>query len=143
MREIFKKGMEAGLSFPEIDAWINHPTFDPRTWTLKPGAPKNIVDIFPDYIDFSLNTGQGEKDHADEQIDYSDASTLFVYVWQLARDARRLVDLGVTSNVNRDYVSKLDEQVKALEELRDHIHDSLLSEEDRANGAVPRLESSQ
>lgn len=144
MYEIFLKGNEAGLTGKDIEAWlVNVDNFDPRTWKLKPGAPKKIVDIFPAYIDFSVTTGDGEKIHGDSKIDYSDSSTFFVYIWQLARDARNLVDVGIASNLNRDYVKKVEEQAKALEQLRDHVHDSLLTEEDRANGAVPRLESNQ
>jgi hypothetical protein len=143
MKEIFLPAIKARLSFKEIDSWIDGDSFDPRTWKLKPGAPKKIVDIFPAYIDFGINTGEGEKAHEDSKIDYSDASTLFVYVWQLARDARSLVDAGIASNVDRSYVGKLEGHAKQLEELRDSIHDALLTKEDRANGAVARLESNQ
>ena len=51
---IFMPAIEAGLSHKEITAWLNRPDHDPKTWTLKPGAPKVIVDIFPKYVEFFL-----------------------------------------------------------------------------------------
>jgi hypothetical protein len=146
MKEIFRPGMDAGLSFKEIDSWINGDSFNPRAWTLKTGAPKVIVDLFPDYVDWSLRTGQdwsrkpGEEKqpYSESETDYTNASTLFVFVWQLARQARSLVDAGIASNIDRNYVDRIVAHAKDLEHLNNQIHDSLLTEQDKANGAVSR-----
>jgi hypothetical protein len=141
MIEIFLKGRKAGISDKEIEEWLtNTENFDPRTWTLKPGAPKKIVDLFPDYVDYCLTTGQDKEEFPESIVDYSNPSTLLVSVWQLARDARILVDVGIAANVIRNYVDKLEAHARELESLRDKIHDALLTDNDKANGAVPRSE---
>src|ERR1700728_4555951 len=109
MFEVFLKGREAGLSDKEIEEWLtNTDNFDPRTWTLKPGAPKEIVDLFPDYVDFCLTTGQAKGEFPDSIIDYSNPSTLFVSVWQRARDARALADVGVAKGIDTAYVERIE-----------------------------------
>jgi hypothetical protein len=60
MKKIFLAGQKAGLTYAEIDAWIEMPSADSRTWRLKDSAPKQIVDIFPEYVDFFMNPENGE-----------------------------------------------------------------------------------
>jgi hypothetical protein len=60
MKKIFLAGQKAGLTYAEIDAWIEMPSSDSRTWQLKDGAPKNIIDIFPEYVEFFMNPENDE-----------------------------------------------------------------------------------
>lgn len=137
---VFLPAIEAGVSHHEIAAWLSWPDNDPLTWTLKPGAPRKIVDIFPEYVDFMLgpdrNSARMESDSAaPAEVDYANSSILFVRVWQLARNAHRLLDEAAAADLDKPLVAQLDDHAKDLARLRDQIRDALLDVDDRDAGA--------
>lgn len=141
------KLLPEGISKEDVDRWVNRPTRDARTWTLKPGAPRNIVDAFPELIDYFVTpdfqpseTARYDADDVRGLVNMADPSVLMVRLWQLARDTRTLVEVAPLYTADRGLVGKIEELVKEIEGLRDQIHDALLTDEDKANGSVPRAQ---
>jgi hypothetical protein len=141
VKEIFLKGQQAGLSLDDIDEWIRKPFFDPRSWVLVQGAPRAVVEIFPEYVGFMARPGSDMDEPGSVVIDVADPSIQFVRLWELAGRARSLVDVGNARNVDRDYVEHIGSLAEELELLRDQIRDALLTDQDRADGAAPRAPS--
>ncbi len=129
-------------------AWINMPYDDIRSWTLKPGAPERVVDAFPELVEAMLDPdslpAETPKfdDTMPDTVDMSNPSTLFVRVWLLAREARRHFDEAVAIGLDKQIAERLEAHARDLELLRDQIHDALLTDEDKANGAIPRSKRS-
>ena len=136
------------ISSEDMVAWINTTGNDVRSWTLKPGAPERIVDAFPELVEAMLEPDSlpAETPKFDgampDTVDMANPSTLFVRIWQLARDARNQYDEAVAIGLDKPLDARLEAHAKELELLRDQIHNALLTDEDKANGASPRSERS-
>jgi|GEM_PF-6490423 len=62
MKKIFLAGQKAGLTYADIDVWIDMPSADSATWRLKDDAPKNIAAIFPEYVEFFMNDAGDDQE---------------------------------------------------------------------------------
>ena len=132
------------ISSQDISMWVNRTDHDVRTWKLRAGAPKHMVDAFPEYIQAMLTPDSlpAETPKYDatmpKEVDMSNPSILMVRTWQLARDARRLFDEVLAIDLDNPLALRLEAHAQELELLHNQIHDALLTDEDRANGAINR-----
>lgn len=73
-----------------------------------------------------------------QPADTGGSSGTFVRLAQAAQQAKTLCDEAVATGANPQLAQHLREHAVALKDLRDRLHDELLTEEDIGNGAIPR-----
>lgn len=135
------------ISTDDFVTWINKPNDDTRTWTLKPGAPRHVVDAFPEIVAISLvpDVRPSKARRFDEDmpssVDMANPSTLFVRIWQLAGNAGNLRDEAIAIGLDKPLASHLAAHAEELELLRDQVHDALLTGDDRTNGPISRVQN--
>lgn len=62
----------------------------------------------------------------------------FITAAQLANQARLMRDEAIAVNANRSLADHILRHARALEDLRDELHDLALTPEDLRQGALPR-----